>query len=1408
MIVYDFLLSAPQDAHSGIAPFELFREPLIIVGIGDSREYQTSSEANYGDVVDWRRKQFLDLANVLHDQYPRILLQRILLFDEPGIEQEEAINDEFYVLPDDSGSMGSILERVVRSMTIALRRELYTYSKSIQALPSIPSPTVPHFQTVQAHYHGLDSPITTRPGSFPNERVNTTSPADQKISHRMSMPVFSSSNIPDMTSRSESPGGKRQPPQTFDEMTGATPAALNNGPIERLRPRPESLISSRTSSQDRVSVHGFGSDSSSEKTRNKGLGRIAVVQSGLFLIGGRWQEALKEAMGGAMKARTFNDHLWYAKALEHIAVSMILLAWAGMEFQIPNICYTPMETQSSNRPPNMLPEYESRNDVVIKAAADVQAQATLMKMLASLMPGLTNMIQNVYGRPNSTGSGGAVPFIVYSEVTVRLTKLLTVMNLSGGTLRDDGIKHLFLGKKLNMDLYSSVSRLRLHPSRRDIVYFLERALPEPLDHSALTPADHAIVLAGVASVFSLLGMQRKEAMMMKEFLLVLIPVLQQAKVASAAEAGIHPSAGQSALAIASDASEWHLENGIESFLNAICHAYDIPESSWSESIGNELLQNDNGGEAQVTPLPRQLLGSFILRSFGDNHIKADVLRTCIQLCEALSDYRGVLHYSSTLLRVAGPGIASSAETTDVLVNLGREEQMYLANTIFKTSDVAKSAGQAHVLAEYWDEFLVRGFYLLEPVGGLVLRPHRKADLKKVESRLPQRDPFIHNPFLDKSSADAPRNLLSAKEQREFVVLLQNPYEFEVEIESLKLCADEHDDLCITKTDFLLKPYRTQSFSLSGTFVKEGSVNVTGCIIKAKGCRERLFPIFSEPWTPESGSMVKNIGMRMSGQQGPGRNSDISVRYSGGELKQRSFPTPASINLNIIPEQPSLIIESSSVAQDSLMLLDGQRTSITLQVRNISKVPADFLLVSYQDTATKVMQEAIAQKGIPPADLYEIEYQTAKLPVITAALNQPSSIPAASSATFTFHILGKAGLTEALIQFDYSNISTPHTVKDDMFFTRRITYPLSVTVNASILVHRAEIASLSRHFSWQIAPGNEKPQAKGKLHTSNAQMIHELSSAADFTQAAEEHCLLLLDLRNSWPSPLNINLRVVPEATIMDKPVPTQDKNSFTTTDQIQPGQVSRQVILIPKIYITEPHRRIKPLSPAHQRQFVVSTDKTSPELELLSRENFWFREALLSRLTGSWYLDDGHAKRTGSIDLRTIQFSVHMLDNLRLPDMGINMSAHGPQVVQLGNAEHSAPVDSFLVLNTRLKNRSSRTIFPLLRLRPNLADQPREVALDLSKRFAWSGVLQRTLPPLLPGGEILVELPVRALCSGEYEIGATVEEIKVAESGREDEPHQDDRHGRELDDFVQEVSRRTWSANLPCKLKIVDQEIE
>lgn len=388
---------------------------------------------------------------------------------------------------------------------------------------------------------------------------------------------------------------------------------------------------------------------------------------------------------------------------------------------------------------------------------------------------MTSMILSVYTRAANSGAE-YLPQIAYSECVIRLSKVLSGIHLGDGTLNDAALGYIVRG--IAPEALSSVAmhtRLTIVPSRARITDMLMRAMPGSSENSGLSAMDEASILAGVASVLSSLHLQRKKAMILKEYIQALIRVLEEAKRTGAAEAGIHPSSNGFAQNFSAIPGTHGGTEGLEDFLNLLCQVYGIPESNWSSTVGSETLhasQPNSSGENKGTtaPLPEQLIGNFVLRFFGSVNVKSDVLRICIRLCEALPDPRGVLHWTSALLRTAGPGVAPSADSSDVLVTLSREEQLHLASTVAKTVSDAQAVGLKGIEAEYWDEFLVRGVFLVPSSNSLVLHSHKKSDLlTTVNKKVAKKGPFIHNPFLDKTGVKDLGNLLVARDEREFVV---------------------------------------------------------------------------------------------------------------------------------------------------------------------------------------------------------------------------------------------------------------------------------------------------------------------------------------------------------------------------------------------------------------------------------------------------------------------------------------------------------------------------------------------------------------------------------------------------------------------------------------------------------------
>lgn len=747
---------------------------------------------------------------------------------------------------------------------------------------------------------------------------------------------------------------------------------------------------------------------------------------------------------------------------------------------------------------------------------------------------------------------------------------------------------------------------------------------------------------------------------------------------------------------------------------------------------------------------------------------------CINFCEALPDFNGVIHFTALLLRLAGPGTAPKPNSTDVFVSLPREEQVRLFGNISRTVATARKLGLQHVDTEYWDDFLVRGLFIMEEPVALRLTQHRPAELNSTQGT--KEGPFIHNPWNKQAQSNEVDTTLVANEEYRFVIALQNPFDFELEVDSLKIAA-EGVEFVAQEERFLLGPYRTQKFPIGGVARSSGALEIIGCYVKVTGCRERLFPIFPEPWKPDRELKMKRIGLKAC--LGAPMSRPASAMSGVTNPPQVTAPKPDSLTFNVIPDQPVVIITDVSLPQGALMVLDGEMKRFSITVRNTSETTAvDFVHISFQDTATAAIQAAISNRDLPAVELHELETQLAHYPSLRWRKNEHEEaikIDPGKTASFDIEVVGRTQLTEALIQLDYANLGKRRSEVKDRFFTRQISVPISITVNASVQLQRSDIVYLPGDFAWTGQSNDPDAAVISPLASITQSSIlankHDTHFQAFLRHSrlhghGDEYCMLLLDLRNSWPNPLHISLQIRPTSHELEENEELWEK-AYTVNEIIQPGHINRVVLILPKIYLNDPYAPVPSLDPANQRQFVVSTSKITPEMERSNREVFWYRHEMLKIMRGTWR-EEGQG-RHGDLDLRSIRFSPRMVDAIKLDDLMFETKVvserpqedGGSSVQQLSRSKFQVQPDEFLSLQIKVQNRSSKPILPLLRLQPHLAALPHNIALDLDKRFSWSGVLQRRLPTIQPGEAVESELGITALSSGVFEVGVTADEIEL-----------------------------------------------
>ncbi|KAJ4136070.1 hypothetical protein NW768_003678 [Fusarium equiseti] len=1360
-IIYNLVTHVPPPSHLALTPFDLYREPLAIIALADGTELhqknlnkrQSMNGAGPTTTEKNIRALYQELEE-LRDTYPKALVHHVLIFDYVNPHSTEIPMPEGLIdIPPPEQCTVTTIRTVMCDISSLLLAEMTTLAKSFEAMTNIESP-VP-YSTTSRHTNGTGSwggegglnSLLKRNSSITSSkhssRSNSAGGIMDKAHARMSMPV----NVrPGLHSSNSTPGLSSTPPKS----NLSNPPMTTDGPSpptsDRSTPEPSALPetseNTRSASRDRISTQGFGSGGVNDRWRHRTKGRAAVVVGSMFLQAGRWTDSIKELSDGAMAARSVNDHLWHGKALELILVNLFLLGWSNIEFHVPTVLIQFPDKPAHKQAPDPTPEDPN--------------QPKHLRNLQALLPELLERIILLYSRVSSD----SLPPLPLSETFIRFSKIYQALHLSNGYLDKDSLAIIATGIVPEQPL-AAPPRFGVTPTRQQIGAMLFKAFPAGASE-LLTTVDRASILSGIATVLGPLGLHRKKAMVIRELVSVLIGGLVEARTRGAADMGIHPAAGLMSLtsgsggsssgALALEIGECDVEQGIEALMTLLCKSYGIVGFDLTRKAGAK--NNEDADDSDEAVIAR-IRGQSAARFFGFPDVKLNILRACINFSEALPDFDGVLRFSSDLLRTAGSGVAPGPRREDASPMIIRDEQVRLATGISRTAGLVQRLGYNDIAAEYWDEFFVRGIKLEPSLTSKTPVAHSKSILPgATASRASQDvDPFIYNPFLKKPDETVAQTLV-ADEYATFKITLQNPYDIEVDVESIYL-ATEGVQFDAVKEATIVGPYRTQVIRLRGRAKEAGTVKVTGAVIKVRGCRERRFPVFSMPWVPKQEVKIKAKGLAAL------EEAVTDVKPFAPKLEAESM------SLTAIQAQPLVVVKSTTLAQSSIMILEGERQVFSVTLQNLASTPVDFMLFSFKDSTQEPLQTAISNRDATPSELYEYELALMKKQALRLPNSQQTRhIAANGEATFEFEILGKPGLTTATIQVDYTHLGCPQEDMPDQFYTRQVSLDLTVTVNAS--VELARIDALPVH--------GDIPQP----------LWDRLGSS--FTAQPDEYCLLSVDLRNAWPSQMLVQL---------------ESNDGISVREDILPGNTSRVILPVKRVYLEDPHATIPTLNPSRNRQFVVSASKISPEMERANREGFWYRERVLDCLRATWKTTS-LPKRSGSIDLRSIRLTTRMIEAIKVDEVDIELSVEDAD----GNAAETgvAYVDEFMQLKVRVTNRTAQKIHPLIRILPALCHRPANVGLEFTRKLAWNGTLQQLIPVLEGHGSAEVSVGMTVLCRGEFEISASVEEVQVWDEPRVEPTRARSESQTMMDAALGVKERRIWHARQPCMLMTRDRK--
>lgn len=1034
--------------------------------------------------------------------------------------------------------------------------------------------------------------------------------------------------------------------------------------------------------------------------------RLYKMLGDFFLLGGRTEDANIWYTEATQLFKTSQDNAWHAAALEGLATVAIVEAWsAGHGLH--------SSTTASKEP---------WSDVIEKLT---QASALYQKS-PLYYEGETNYALLAYLYSCCVLRHSTLLFAIWSAKGWGPLSFTTMLQPGPTAHLPPTLAHDEADQWLNLERLTKFSGI----SRTSISALLGQIHGPWLLH--LHPRERLSILEAMASMYACLGYKRKEAYILREVLGCIMDLMVCGReedginkvTSQTAGLGIQNGAGtptnlpaspnQGSVGIRMNESS----SGNESVLKLLKHVcrvlgIDLDAVKLADESSRDSGSNEKGETADIYDDGLEL---DQYEAHGWPELQVGVIREAVAVAEALPDFLAVAQFS-----------LSSLKNLQLVLSSGDQHHLY-ATSIRALMTARRRGGQR--LVEYWSGRPVVSISLA-PIP-LIRLPVEKpiSVLSKQASGVPAilqgiTDPFLYNPRRATSKKD--REIVAQNEILEFVVMLQNPFVFDLELQSLSL-STSGVKFESQPTRVILPASSFHQMILSGKAVETGILTIRGCFVQAPGglSQEFILPLRTneeeERLSRKKSAIECESGrFKYSGLESfPWKNSRKLIKYQSSQLNPRT--NFRFLECKIVPEQPLLRIRRTSVNHGALMLYEGERSTLRITLENISPLPIDFVHLAFEDSTIEPAQHALAEGELSVFDTYETENSLINEPVFSWNKDEAEAIEPGQTLALNVFCLGKAGCTSGTVHVSYSYAHrTDLEGPSDYFYTRQISYPIRVTVYPMLQCHNMDLIPFpSYHDHLQAREGNTQ------------------SRHLDIDDGTS-WCLFSVDVRNTYGSPF--------EVTFEREQAGVSQANTTTT---IPPGSTSRVILPLWRIKLTETEIS-QPIPTLSDRQFVVAKDKLSKAELQLQKELFWYREALFKSVRGHW--KEAGGTRTGGISLRQQRMTLPMLEALRSDiarvDLSLVSTGNVGEKEKLEDQNHILWPNEFLELKAKVTNLSPLSL-------------PLCLTLDLepSDCLIYEGT-NADIPVgrLAEGASREIVVPICFLTDGQFEIMAQVRPV-------------------------------------------------
>ncbi|KAG0667912.1 hypothetical protein C6P45_005235 [Maudiozyma exigua] len=1037
---------------------------------------------------------------------------------------------------------------------------------------------------------------------------------------------------------------------------------------------------------------------SDSRTQQKSRGRQLKIIGNFQLLAGRYLDALTSFTESVTLLYKLRDFLWLGSAIDGIAICFISLTYLNTPFQVPEIIHllcplqtvdqlssiTTPATTNSIKTPAQTPARTSTSAQNIPRTSistippNLQSPRNSTNITASFLDidistiNLPHLIRKMaekilyYYELTLTSNNEYVPNIVYCDFVLKTLSFMVACH-NEQTLPPEILQTIMHEDPPKFIMKcTDLDDNDIEFSKEDIYMFATKLFELQLD--TLSIESQVNVYMTLATTCKILGFQRKEAFTLK----LLLKSLE--------------SFGENLF--------W--SNNHREIIHDILCTYGITKRKSESNVSDS-----------------KDMSWFILQK--------GALNLCVSLAKKVNDVELIAELSIKLL-------------TNFTHILTASEQ----NILFK--EFIQPCITNGSIKEYWDPFVIRNCSIqrLEfdepgtqsaklPVE-MNIKDIDKSPLKDTKTQVKTDEVF--NPFkisTTKKVKFAPEkvndNILLVGDKAEFTCTLQNPFKFDLHITKLQF-GSEIAKYCELKDEYLTKsnPYiiKPESFKdITIQIVLKKSTTSDGCLIdrlllSAFGLpNQELKIVNSEQHTISIDTVKKEY--EASTDDVTDINLPVNERCNYG-----------SLDLRIFPEQPQLqITNKSNIAENSLMILDGTKTKVLLNIRNKSlSCPIDYMSFHIISNIERDLKNDYWKK-YQTDDLYAFEKQLEMLKKSAITVNNaPKKMKPGEDISLEIEV----DVTNAPFTFSEFDLVIKYgmTVENsENIYVKELEIPYEVTIQKTIEVANLDIIPLNE----EMTAGNNSVDwikyVHEKLNNNSGENIH------DFV-------LLLLDFRNSWLDGLNLQV---------------QFDDFGSKKYLIETGHTLRMIIPIRKIEFEKKGFSNKQIPHVVAgRQFIQSGLKVEEETEL--REQFWCREYILDRLKCRWnFFHD--VDLNGSIDVRKFleKFDSKMVSTL--------YKGKSLFTVKLFANNTTVNIGDNLKLGVQLENTRTKTtdqIPPQRKLNIWIIDHKTSKILPRSNsRILYSGTLSKMISTNKPFTTEFNLLPVEP---GTYEICAAVARLE------------------------------------------------